>query len=68
MSKVKTFWDGRENINNRPSLSRRTILVIEHIMNEHDVAMGVALEMLIQDTTLWDTSLKFLKGNGYGEV
>lgn len=54
------FWDLRNNIKNRPSVSNRTSRVIEEVMDVEGVAMGVAIEMLMRSDTLWDEVLEKL--------
>lgn len=49
----KSFWDGRTNLNNKPSLSYRTIEVIQHLMNEEEIALGIAIEKLMINPSLY---------------
>ena len=59
----RNFWQGRENINNRPSVERLTVLVINHIMDKESIAMGIAMEKLMKEVGLWDKSILELKDN-----
>ena len=52
---MKNYYDLRTNIQNRPSVSNRTIRVIHELMNDEGVAMGVAIEMLMRSGKLWDS-------------
>ena len=47
------FWDKRYNLRSRPSLSNRTIRVIEEVMSRYEVSIGVAIEKLIQSPSLY---------------
>jgi len=53
----KSYWDKRENLTNKPSLSFRTIEVIQHVMQKEEVALGVAIEMLITEKELYEEVL-----------
>ncbi len=53
----KSFWDGRTNLNNKPSLSFRTIEVIQHLMNEDEIA----IEKLMINPNLYRETLDKLK-------
>ena len=57
----KSFWDGRTNLNNKPSLSYRTIEVIQHLMNEDEIALGIAIEKLMTNPNLYRETLEKLK-------
>ena len=41
------FWDRRANMDNKPTLQNRTIVVIDHIRKKLNVSVGVAIEKLI---------------------
>lgn len=58
-----TYWDKRENLRNKPSLSFRTIEVIQHIMNKEEIALGVALERLMETEGLYAKVLDELSGS-----
>jgi len=55
----KNFWDGRENINKRPSVQRRTERVINHVMQKHSIGMGQAIEKIMQEG-LWNNCIEEL--------
>lgn len=38
--KEKNFWDGRVNLKNKPSLSRRTVEVIFYLMEREELPLG----------------------------
>lgn len=57
----KNFWDARTNLNNKPSLSYRTIEVIQHLMDEDEVALGIAIEKLMTTPNLYKETLEKLK-------
>ena len=57
----RSFWDGRTNLNNKPSLSYRTIEVIQHLMDEDEVALGIAIEKLMTTPNLYKETLDKLK-------
>lgn len=64
-SKIKisktTFWDKRDNLINKPSLSLRTIEVVQHIMIEEEIALGLALEKLMLTPDLYKKTIEKLK-------
>lgn len=57
----KNFWDARTNLNNKPSLSYRTIEIIQHLMDEDEVALGIAIEKLMTTPNLYKETLEKLK-------
>lgn len=59
----RSFWDGRTNLNNKPSLSYRTIEVIQYLMDEDEVALGIAIEKLMTTPNLYKETLEKLKGD-----
>lgn len=59
----KSFWDARTNLNNKPSLSFRTIEVIEHLMSEDELALGIAIEKLMTTPGLYKETLEKLKSD-----
>ena len=44
-----SFWDGRENINKRPSVERRTERVIHHCMEKYSIGIGQAIEKIMKE-------------------
>jgi len=55
----KSFWDGRENIKNRPSVERRTERVIDHVMQKYSIGIGPAIEKIMKEN-LYDLTLEEL--------
>lgn len=43
----KSYWDKRENLKNKPSLSHRTLEVVSHLMEEESISLGIALEKIM---------------------
>lgn len=56
----KNFWDRRENIRNKPSIELRTGRIIDYVMDERNVAMGMAIELLIKNDGLYEEVLSKL--------
>ncbi|HEX5330801.1 MAG: hypothetical protein Q8M39_11290 [Sulfuricurvum sp.] len=54
-----SFWDGRENINKRPSVERRTERVIHHCMEKYSIGIGQAIEKIMKEK-LYDELLSEL--------
>jgi|GEM_PF-1792191 len=59
----KSWWSKRDNLKNKPSLSYRTIEVIEHIMVKNSLALGLAIEKLITTPNLYKRTIEELKAN-----
>lgn len=59
----KNWWSKRDNLKNKPSLSHRTLEVISQIMNEEEVALGIAIEKLMTTPGLYKETLEKLKGD-----
>lgn len=57
----KSFWDARTNLNNKPSLSFRTIEVIQYLMSKEEIALGITIEKLMTTPNLYKETLKKLK-------
>jgi hypothetical protein len=57
----KSFWDSRINLKNKPSLSQRTIEVIDYIMQEEGLPLGTTLEKLIITPNLYAEVIEKLK-------
>jgi len=57
----KSFWDKRDNLTNKPSLSYRSIEVVQFIMKRDEIALGVAIEKLFTTAGLFDEVLEELK-------
>lgn len=55
-----SFWDRRENIKNKPSVELRTSRVIEKIMEDHGIPMGVAIEKLMKQDGLYAETIEQL--------
>lgn len=63
----KCFWDSRVNLNNRPSLSYRTVEVIKYIMEKEELPQGKVIELLISSENLYNETLKKL-GKKYPDI
>lgn len=55
------WFDGRENLKNKPSLSRRTLHVVDHLMVEEELPLGIALEKLMKTPNLYENIIEKLK-------
>lgn len=55
-----SFWDRRENIKNKPSVELRTSRVIEKIMEDFDIPMGIAIEKLMKQDGLYAETIEKL--------
>ncbi|NQY22824.1 MAG: hypothetical protein HRT41_02240 [Campylobacteraceae bacterium] len=53
----KSFWDKRENLKNKPSLSHRSLEVISFLMERDSVALGIAIERVMSTDGLYDEIL-----------
>lgn len=62
-----SFWDKRDNLINKPSLSLRTIEVVQYIMTEEEIALGLALEKLMTTPNLYEDVIEKLK-NDYPDI
>lgn len=58
----KSFWDARTNLN-KPSLSFRTIEVIQYLMKEDEIALGIAIEKLMTTPNLYKETIEKLKSD-----
>ncbi len=56
---MNNFWDGRENINKRPSVERRTERVIHRCMEKYSIGIGQAIEKIMKEN-LYDELLQEL--------
>jgi hypothetical protein len=65
---VKSIWEKRTNIKNRPSVKNKTILVVEHIMEKDGVPAGVALEKLIESSPVYSEVVEELKNSTYKDL
>ena len=59
----KSFWDARTNLNNKPSLSFRTIEVIQYLMKEGEMPLGIAIEKLMTTPNLYKETIEKLKSD-----
>lgn len=48
-----SFWNRRENIKNKPSVELRTSRVIDKVMEDFEIPMGVAIEKLMKQDGLY---------------
>lgn len=62
-----SYWDKRDNLKNKPSLSYRTIEVVQHLMAKEEIALGVALEKLMTTEGLYEKILQELSEH-YGDI
>lgn len=62
-----SFWDRRENIKNKPSVELRTSRVIEKIMDDYEIPMGVAIEKLMREDGLYAETIEKLS-NFYPDI
>ena len=58
---TKNYFEGRDNLKNKPSLSRRTIFVIDYVMEELELPIGKAIEKLMFDEKLYSDVIEKLK-------
>lgn len=56
-------WNKRFNLKNRPSLSYRTLEIINYIMTNEEVAIGIAIEKLMTTPNLYKETLEKLKSD-----
>jgi len=59
------IWDLKSNFRKSLYLTNRKILVIEKVKEEHSVSESDAIEMLIEDKTLYDRVCEVLKEEGF---
>ena len=59
----KSFLFSITNLNNKPSLSFRTIEVIQYLMNDEEIALGIAIEKLMTTPNLYKETLEKLKSD-----
>lgn len=59
----KNWWDKRDNLKNKPSLSYRTLEVINFVMIEEEIALGIAIEKLMTTPNLYKETLEKLKSD-----
>lgn len=59
----KKWWDKRDNLKNKPSLSYRTLEVINQIMLDEEIALGTAIEKLMTTPNLYKETLDKLKSD-----
>ena len=57
------FWDKRDNLVNKPSLSYRSIEVIQHIMENENLNLGLAIEKLLLSSPYYTEVLDELSGD-----
>ncbi len=59
----KNWWNKRDNLKNKPSLSYRTLEVINQIMVDEEIALGTAIEKLMTTPNLYKETLDKLKSD-----
>lgn len=57
----RSFWEGRTNLRNKPSISYKTIEIIDHLMQTEEIPLGIAIERLIYEDGLTRRILENLK-------
>lgn len=55
-----SFWDKKDRLKNKPSLSLRTIEVIQYVMCEEEITLGLAVEKLMVTSNLYDEVIEKL--------
>jgi len=50
---INNFWYRRNNIQSKPSVTIRTERVIAEVMEDYEVPIGVAIEMLMESDSLY---------------
>jgi hypothetical protein len=50
---LNNFWDRRNNIQSKPSVTIRTERIIAEVMEDYEVSIGIAIEMLMKSETLY---------------
>lgn len=56
----QSFWDRRENIKTKPSVELRTLRVIDYIMEDEGLPIGVTIEKLMRSPGLYEEIVKKL--------
>ncbi|QKF72772.1 hypothetical protein AFAEC_0581 [Aliarcobacter faecis] len=59
----RNWWNKRDNLKNKPSLSNRTLHVIDYIMSEEELALGIVIEKLMTTPNLYKETLEKLKSD-----
>lgn len=49
-----SFWDRRENIKTKPSVELRTLRVIDYIMEDQGLPIGIVIEKLMRTPGLYE--------------
>lgn len=60
---TNNFWDSRDNLKSKPSVSLRTGKVIEYLMKCDDISIGVAIEKLMCEDGLYERIIEELKSD-----
>lgn len=55
-----SHYEQRNNMISKPSVTNRTARIIEEVMDEYEVARGIAIEMLMESPVLYDNTLEKL--------
>lgn len=59
----KNWWKKRDNLKNKPSLSYKTLEVINQVMKDEEIALGIAIEKLMTVPNLYKETIEKLKGD-----
>lgn len=49
-----SFWDRRENIKTKPSVELRTLRVIDYVMEDEGLPIGIAIEKLMRSPGMYE--------------
>lgn len=59
----KNWWKKRDNLKNKPSLSYKTLEVINQVMKDEEIALGIAIEKLMTTPNLYKDTIEKLKSD-----
>ena len=59
----KNWWKKRDNLKNKPSLSYKTLEVINQVMKDEEIALGIAIEKLMTVPNLYKETIEKLKSD-----
>jgi hypothetical protein len=62
-----SWWVKRTNLKNKPSMSFKTVEIIDHLMKTEEIPLGIAIERLIYEDGLTRKILEDLK-NDYPDI
>jgi hypothetical protein len=61
----KSIWDLKSKFRKSIQLNNRTILVIERVQEDREVRQGEAIEMLICEKDLYESTVDALRRDGF---